>query len=344
MKPLDDAAAALIRYSFDRLDSLNGYAAGMTSPAWHQALWERQRQHDKAGVTNAERVRRDAALAFLFDIALELRQRHGLPLAMPTLAGAFEQALRLAQLRQRSAPTRDDVLGAVTSCFVKGDADADGALVLAVARRVFSGRAMGQVPPGADRPPLVRDFENRARRQRLKIDGGQPRRLVLEIYRREEHRVTSRLLHGLVLLGVPLATRTAGPDFVNGIGLERLQEHWEYAHSAATEAALVEASVYGTTVPLAVANRFGQRLERFESGAELRSARARRQAAGTGLRAGPARPRAARGRHAGHGGGRRRSFRVGGPGSGHAGPAVGIARAAGSARRGRAAAAAAGDL
>ena len=32
--------AALIRFTFDRLERLNGYAAGMTSPAWHQLLWE----------------------------------------------------------------------------------------------------------------------------------------------------------------------------------------------------------------------------------------------------------------------------------------------------------------
>jgi Family of unknown function (DUF5682) len=273
-RSIDDAASALIRYGFDRLDRLNGYSAGMTSPAWHQQLWERMLKHDKAGIDTGARVRRDTALEFLFDIALELREKHGLPLPMPTLAGAYEQTLRLAALRQRPAPVREDVFDAVTSCFVKGDADADGALVLAVARRAFSGRAMGQVPPGVDRPPLVRDFEARARRQKLKIDDGHPRRAVLEIYRREDHRITSRLFHGLYLLGVPLANRVAGPDFVNGIGLDRLQEHWEYTHSAATEAALVEASVYGTTVPLAVANRFGQRLERFESGSDPRSAKA----------------------------------------------------------------------
>lgn len=271
-QPAEDSGSAIIRYSFDRLDRLNGYAAGMTSPAWHQQLWERQRQHDKAGVVNAARVRREVALAVLLDIALELRQRHGLTLAMPTVAAAYEQALRLAHLRQRPAPTRDDVLDAVTSCFVKGDADADGTLVLTVARRALSGLGVGRAPPGVDRPPLVRDFEVRARRQRLKIDDGQPHRLVLDIYRRQDHRVTSRLLHGLVLLDVPLATRTAGPEFVHGLRLDRLQEHWTYAHSVAAEAALVEASIYGNTVPLAVANCFDERVERFEHGAEPRNA------------------------------------------------------------------------
>lgn len=270
---ISDESSALIRYSDDRLDRLNGYSAGMTAPAWQRLLWERMQKHDKAGIAAGARVRQEVALTVLFDIAIELREKFSLPLPMPTLRAAYEQALQLATLRQRPAPTRDDVLDAVTSCFIKGDADADGALVLAVAKRIFSGQTTGKVPPGAGTPPLVRDFQYRARRQRLKIDDPLPRRAVLDIYRRPEHRVTSRLFHGLVLLGVPMAVRTAGPDFVTGRNLDRLQEHWEYTHSAATEAALVEASVYGVTVPLAVANRFAARLDRFESGDETRDAR-----------------------------------------------------------------------
>jgi hypothetical protein len=273
-KDIADEASALIRYSFDRLDRLNGYAAGMTSPAWQQLLWERMTKLSKALPGLLQTVRNEAALTVLFDIAADLRQRHGMALPMPAMEAAYEQALRLAQLRGRAAPARDDVLDAVTSCFVKGDADAEGALVLAVAQRVLSGETMGRVPPDAGTPPLVKDFQHRAYRQRLKIDDSAPRRIVLDIYRRPEHRVTSRLLHGLSLLGVPLAVRTAGPDFVAGTGLDRLQEHWEYSYSAATEAALVEASVYGVTVSLAVTNRFLARLERLEADGQGRSARA----------------------------------------------------------------------
>jgi hypothetical protein len=279
-RAVSDEASALIRYSQDRLDRLNGYASGMTSPAWQQQLWERVLRYEKAS-SNTEgmqhistRVRQELALTTLFDIAIELRTRHNIALPMPALAAAYEQVLQLAILRNRPAPVREDVFDAVTSCFVKGDADADGALVLSIARRLLSGQQMGRVPPGASTPPLVRDFEYRARRQRLKIDDSEPKRAVLDIYRRPEHRTTSRLFHGLNMLGVPLAYRTAGPDFVNGFGLDRLQEHWEYTHTAATEAALVEASVYGTTVPLAVAARFGEHLDRFESGAEPRHAKA----------------------------------------------------------------------
>lgn len=269
---LGDHHASLIRYSFDRLERLNGYAAGMTAPAWHQAVWERTRKHDRAGIS-AQAARSEVALTMLFDIAAELRERFKHPLPVPALAAAYEQALRLAQLRGRAAPAKDDVMDAVTSCFIKGDADADGLIVRQAAQRVLSGHLLGKVPAGAGVPPLVRDFEFRARRQRLKIDDTERRRLVLELYRRPEHRVTSRLLHGLALLGVPFATRTAGPDFVQGLGLERLQEHWEYDYSPITEGALVEAAVHGVTVPLAVASRFAQRMQQLDAEGQGRNAR-----------------------------------------------------------------------
>jgi Family of unknown function (DUF5682) len=268
-----EEGSALIRYGFERLDRLNGYAAGMTAPAWHQRLWEDALKSERLGDAAAARLRREAALTLLTDIAAELRDRHRVPLPMPALAAAYEQTLRLAQLRRRAAPVREDVLDAVLSCFVKGEADADGAIVLEVARKRFCGTATGSVPAGAPVPPLVRDVAWRLRRQRLKVDDAEPRRAQLDLYRRAAHRVTSRLLHGLSLLGVPFALRTAGPDFVNGIGLDRLQEHWDYSYSAATEAALVEASVYGVTLPLAVANRFAARLDRAEADGHAQNAR-----------------------------------------------------------------------
>jgi len=266
--------SALIRYSFDRLDRLNGYASGMTSPAWHQRLWERLLKLERIRGAQGVRERQAAALEALFDIAATLREKHRVLLPMPALAAAYRQALTLSQLRRRPAPARDDVVDAVTSCFVQGDLAAEGPVIYAALHATLTGAATGRVPPGAPKPPLLRDFEYRARRQRLKIDDASPRRVQLDIYRRPEHRLTSRLLHGLGYLGVAFATRTAGPDFVHGTGLNRLQEHWDYCFSAAAEASLVEASLYGVTVPLAVADRFRTNLDKLAAGAEARNARA----------------------------------------------------------------------
>lgn len=268
---------ALIRYDSERLDRLNGYAAGMPAPAWQLRLWQGLQQRARAGhgeiADLGAKVRDEAALLLLFEIAATLRERHKLHLPLPSLQAAHTQLRRLHRLRGRAAAAHTDLLDAVQSCFVQGEIDGAGAPVLAEARRACCGREAGRVPPGTARPPLLQDVLNRARRQRLKLDEDEPRRAVLDLYRRPEHRVSSRLLHGLMLLGVPFAQRTAGPDFVHGRGLERLQEHWEYRYSAATEAALVEASVYGPTLPLAVAARFNEQIERSREARETLDAR-----------------------------------------------------------------------
>lgn len=243
--------SALIRYSFERLERLNGYAAGMTSPAWHQRLWEQL-----TGSPSAEEPRIAALLAALLDIARELRVHHKVELPVPSVAAAFGQALQLATLRGRPAPLRSDLLDAVTSCFVKGDIDVEGLRVRAASHRTLTGDAVGVVPPGAGTPPLVHDALDRLRRQRLRVASLDRQSTSLDIYRKPAHRETSRLLHGLVLLGVPFASRVGGPDFVHGFGLGKLQERWEYLWSPVSEGALVEASVFGSTVPAAVAVKF----------------------------------------------------------------------------------------
>lgn len=242
---------ALVRYGFDRLDRLAGYASGMTSPGWHQRVWDERLR----GSTPAA-ARADAALTVLLDVADELRRRHGQQVATPTLAAAHRQALLLAELRGHPAPLRSDVVDAVTSCLVQGDADVEGVVVARATRHVLTGDRVGRVPPGAGTPPLVRDTLARLAEQRLETDGTEPRTVALDLYRNAAHRRTSRLLHGLLLLGVPFAQRDAGPDFVRGTGLARLQERWTYLWSPPTEGRLAEVSLLGSTLAEAVEARF----------------------------------------------------------------------------------------
>lgn len=258
LRPSIDTAAvtgdsALIRYTFERLERLNGYSAGMTSPAWHQRLWV-----NLTDPPTRQDPRVTATLTALLDITIELRERHRLPLPLPSVVAAFEQALRLAELRERPAPLRSDLLDAVQSCFVKGDIDVEGVLVRAASTHTLTGDAMGKLPPGTGQTPLVEDTLQRLRRQRIRVDEVGRQSTSLDLYRNPAHRETSRLLHGLTLLGVPFAQRTGGPDFVDGSGLGRLHEKWEYAWTPPVEGALVEASIYGSTVSTAVATRFAE--------------------------------------------------------------------------------------
>lgn len=246
---------ALIRYTFGRLERLNGYASGMTSPGWHQRIWDERRRG-----AAPDAARRAASLTTLLDIAEEMRTRHRTPVATPTLAAAQGQTLLLADLRQRPAPLRSDLTDAVTSCLIQGDADTEGRLVREVTSAVLTGRRTGKLPPGAGTPPLVRDTLARLAALRLNTDGTEPRTVVLDLYRNPAHRRTSRALHGLRLLGTPFAQHATGPDFVRGTGLSRLQERWTYLWTPASEGHLAEASLLGSTLPEAVTAGFSRLL------------------------------------------------------------------------------------
>jgi Family of unknown function (DUF5682) len=249
-----ETGIALIRYGFDRLERLNGYASGMTSPEWHQRIWEKRR--DGLTVTQA---RSTAALTTLLDVAAEMRERHSTPVSTPSLSATHQHLLLLADLRKRHAPLRSDLLDAVVSCLIQGDADTEGALVQRVTRHVLTGARVGRVPPGTGSPPIVEDTLRRLQEQRLKVDDEhEGRTIALDLYRNPSHRRTSRLLRGLELLQVPFAVWEAGPDFVNGAGLTRVQERWTYRWGPAAEGSLVELSMLGSTLPEAVAARFGQ--------------------------------------------------------------------------------------
>ena len=102
----------------------------------------------------------------------------------------------------------------------------------------------------------------------MKVDASERQTTNLDIYRRPAHRGTSRMLHGLELLGVPFAVRTAGPDFVRGHGLGRLQERWDYLWTPATDGSLAEASVFGSTLPEAVRAKFAVVVREFEQSSD----------------------------------------------------------------------------
>ena len=249
--PRTTTESALVRSSFDQLERLNGYAAGMTSPGWHQRWWT----HLQGG---SAQPRVDATREALQEVARVLRTRHRVHVPTPDVVAAVGQALRLAELRERPAPLRSDLLDALTSCLVKGEADADGVRVDRAARRVLTGDKVGVLPPGADSPPLVADARARLKRARLKPDSTEPQVTRLDLYRRPAHRETSRLLHGLRYLDVTFGRVDRGPDFVRGLRTELMQEQWTYRWTPDTEAGLVEASLLGGTVDEAVRERFAR--------------------------------------------------------------------------------------
>lgn len=237
----------LIRYSFEQLDALNGYSAGMPSPLYYDLVWRRASQADALA---------SIATELLVDLGrLSRRKRLATPLTAADEIAALDQARRLAAFRGHPGPTREDLLDGIRSCFVRGAADTEGQLMLGLARHVLCGNRIGNVPATAGHPPIVRAFLGQVKTLHLKGGDSVPHKTSLDLYRRESHRKTSRFFHALSFLGVPFARLQGGPDFLRGTGLDRIQEHWSYRWVPQTEMRLIECAILGSTIEEAAARR-----------------------------------------------------------------------------------------
>ncbi|MHA7134209.1 DUF5682 family protein [Oerskovia turbata] len=250
--PPATAEAWLIRYDHERLDALRGYGAGMPSPGFYERLWAAH--HEPGGPGSL-------TTALLVDVAAAATAR-GAQVSLAEVASAAEQAVRLADLRERPWPGRTDLLDGLTSCFVKDDGGLDAGRPIGQAiAEVFGGRALGEVPPGTASPPLVRRAREQAEGLRLVVTDSTPRRTRLDTRRTPRHRDRRAFLALMDFVGSGFARRVSGPDHVTGRSLGLLIEEWEYAWTPLVEASLVELSHQGATLE-AVAVRRLHALER----------------------------------------------------------------------------------
>jgi hypothetical protein len=231
----------LIRFSFDQLDALNGYAAGMPSPGYYQNLWQALNQ-------NLADPLQESAARQLVAIARDNRtQQLSRVISLADVQAAGFQAQQLARLRGCAGPGRNEVLDAVRSCFVK-EAENYAGTLLADARRVLCGDRLGEIPPQSGQPPLLDEAWQRGQSLGLDFEATQVKRLDLELYRKPKHRKLSRYLHLMSWIDSDLAQWQSGPDFVRSHQLGLVREQWRYAWTPQVEARLLQRVVDGATL------------------------------------------------------------------------------------------------
>ena len=244
-KAKDSAAggnAWLIRYSFEKLDALNGYSAGMPSPGYHQAIWERIQAQDAT-------PHQSVALNTLTALARQMRAAdHSDAASTALVQAAAVQAQRLAQLRGNNGPGRQDLLDAIRSCFIKGAIDDGTRGFNADVRRFLAGTKLGDIPPSAGSPPLIEDARRLARAAGVRLDDSSQRSVRLDLYRKPQHRLRSRFFHAMAYLDTGLAAWVTGPDFLGGSRLNLLFEEWNAAWTPLVEARLIELAADGASV------------------------------------------------------------------------------------------------
>jgi hypothetical protein len=258
--------AYLVRYGHRQLNALAGYSAGLPLPGYYEGLWLRRDEELPYG---------SHATDLIAHFAAHLRKEMpGFAPSHPTIVAAIESAHRLAELRGRIGPMRDDILDACRSVFLKGDETADKAPVMQELFAFMTGSALGDVPPSAGSPPLVEAVRRRARALGFNLDDGACRDRELDIYRKDRHREASRLLHGMVFLDTGFGQRNSGPDLRQGVDLERLFEHWSYTWSPMVEARLIELSVDGDSLETVLAVEVMRRLTALHTEGRGNDARA----------------------------------------------------------------------
>ncbi|WP_147160639.1 DUF5682 family protein [Novosphingobium sediminis] len=239
----------LVRYGMRQLDALAGYGAGLALPGFYERLWQAR---ESGGAS--------LALDLITGFAAHLRGTDMAAPSLPVVLNAVEQAERLAALRGRPFPARDDIVDAVRSSFIKDEIPLGDVPLLAELRTWLTGSAIGDVPPSAGSPPLVEAVREKARGLGFTVADGERRTRELDIYRKPRHREASRLCHALALIGSGFAQRTAGPDFRNDAGLDRLHEIWSVCWSPQVETRLIELSEVADTLMDALAAVLAEKL------------------------------------------------------------------------------------
>jgi hypothetical protein len=246
---------ALTPYTYERLDSLTGYDAGMPSPGFYHHVW-----------TDRRAGRQETYRAILAEVATALRQR-GQTASTADLIAVETMAQGLAALRGHRAVWRRDLVDAITSALIKEEI-ADDALhpFLAALYAVLRGHAHGRLADGTALPPLVEDIRRLLRDHDLEA---QPRERTVELdLHAAEDLPRSRVLHRLRVLGIRGFTLVAGTDLTTRSDVSRIWEHWRIQWTPDVDASCIEAAIYGGSLIDAAAARLKERADALQRTAE----------------------------------------------------------------------------
>jgi hypothetical protein len=222
-------ALTWVPWTHSRLATASGYGAGVTSPGWYHHLWSAPDQ---------------PVTRWLTTVAHALRSRD-LSVSTAHVIDAVRLAETLAGLRGRALAGLAEVDEATRAVLCEGDPVA----ARFVTERLVVGERLGTVSDDVPAVPLEADLVRTCRSLRLRREA-QPRIADLDL-RRPVDLARSRLFHRLQLLGVDWA-RPAVSD-VRGTGTFR--ETWRLEWRPELSVAVVEASMWGTTVSTAAAEK-----------------------------------------------------------------------------------------
>jgi hypothetical protein len=218
-----------VPWTHQRLASATGYGAGVASPGWYHHLW----------ITPDRPIVR-----WLAKVAQALRARD-LPVSSAHVIEAVRLAESLASLRGRPLAGLAEVTEATRAVLCDGDELG----VRYVTDHLVIGQALGSVNQAVPTVPLEADLARSCRTLRVRREA-QLRFHDLDL-RRPIDQARSQLFHRLRLLGLSWIAPAESSVQSQGTFRETWESRWEPEYSVA----IVEASVWGTTVESAATAR-----------------------------------------------------------------------------------------
>ena len=227
--PKMKATLTWVPWTYGRLAYASGYGAGIRSPGWYDHLFSSAGQPLERWLAKAAAVLRD----------------EGVPASSAHVIESVRLAEALAALRGRPLAGLEEVTESARAVLCEGS----DLLVGLIQRRLVVGERLGAVPAATPMVPLQRDVHDQQRSLRLRPEA-EPRDYDLDL-RKPKDLARSHLLHRLTLLGVRWGTTQEGRT--QNIGTFR--ESWQLAWRPELDLALIEASMWGSTVEAAAAQR-----------------------------------------------------------------------------------------
>lgn len=221
-----------VPWTYRHLSTQTGYGAGVHAPGWYDFLW----RNDGA--------RTQRAVGWYARVARLLRE-HGLDCSSAHLIEAARLAETLAAMRERPAPSLEEINEATRSVICNGD---DTPMRL-IAEQLMVGDVLGNVPSTVPTVPLQRDLEAEQKRLRLKPEA-LSKTLDLDL-RNDNDLQRSYLLHRLGLLDISWGELSRTGHSVRGT----FHEIWTLAWQPRFTIDLIVASRYGQTLLLAASQR-----------------------------------------------------------------------------------------
>jgi hypothetical protein len=227
--PKVKATLTWVPWTYGRLSYTSGYGAGIRSPGWYDHLFSSPGQPIERWLARAAGVLRD----------------EGIPASSAHVIESVRLAEALAALRGRPLAGLEEVTEAARAVLCEGS----DLLTALIQRRLVVGERLGTVPAATPMVPLQRDLQDQQRHLRLRPEAA-PRDYDLDL-RKPNDLARSHLLHRLALLGVSWGTPQQGRT--RNIGTFR--ESWQLTWRPELDLALIEASMWGSTVAAAAAQR-----------------------------------------------------------------------------------------